>query len=115
MDLYSIAALSASKEATLSYDVTVAALAPSSSPSKEATLSCDATTVALAPWCSASRLMTLSYNIMALAIALFFFFDEAEIFAKAFSSIDLVSASSPSSSWTRTARRSLSAFDVERL
>ena len=93
MDLYSISALSASKEATLPYNIAMVALAPSSSVSKQVTFSC---------------------SIMALAIALFFFFDEEEAFARAFSSLSLVSASSLSSPWTWTVKRSLSAFDVER-
>ena len=47
-----------------------------------------------APWSSAARLVTYSSNIVALAIALSYFFDEEEIFAKALSNIDLVSTSS---------------------
>ena len=76
MDLYSIAALSTSKEVTLP---------------------CNAKIVALAPSSSVSKLVTLSYNIVALAITLLFFFDEEEAFAKAFSSLSMVSVSSLSS------------------
>ena len=82
--------------------------------SKEVTLSCNVAILTSAPLRSASKRVTFSYSITALAVALFFFFDDEEAFARAFSSSSLVLASSLSSPWTWTVRKSLSTFDAKR-